>query len=103
MDFIILGSSGAYLKNGGMFGLDVIVSFYRAYNVVFGLFQAPYYAFSQTMMAELSPPGFDNMVEKSFTVHYSQILIFQNIVFRIIWTFKPSIKYDRTECDPSYN
>ncbi|KAG2357427.1 autophagy-related protein 22-like protein [Suillus spraguei] len=33
----------------------------RAYNIVFGLFQAPYYAFSQTMMAELSPPGFDNM------------------------------------------
>jgi len=32
-----------------------------AYNVVFGIFQAPYYAFSQTMMAELSPPGFDNM------------------------------------------
>ncbi|KAG9317758.1 MFS general substrate transporter [Chiua virens] len=32
-----------------------------AYNVVFGLFQAPYYAFAQTMMAELSPPGFDNM------------------------------------------
>jgi MFS-type transporter involved in bile tolerance (Atg22 family) len=30
--------------------------------VVFGLFQAPYYAFSQTMMAELTPPGFDNMV-----------------------------------------
>ncbi|KAF8166982.1 MFS general substrate transporter [Pholiota molesta] len=34
---------------------------FRAYNVVFGLFQAPYYAFSQTMMAELTPPGFDNM------------------------------------------
>ncbi|KAG5641511.1 hypothetical protein DXG03_004840 [Asterophora parasitica] len=34
-----------------------------AYNVVFGLFQAPYYAFSQTMMAELTPPGFDNMAE----------------------------------------
>ncbi|TEB37124.1 hypothetical protein FA13DRAFT_1880245 [Coprinellus micaceus] len=32
-----------------------------AYNVLFGLFQAPYYAFSQTMMAELTPPGFDNM------------------------------------------
>ena len=30
----------------------------RAYNIVFGLFQAQYYAFSQTMMAELSPPGF---------------------------------------------
>jgi len=35
---------------------------FRGYNVVFGIFQAPYYAFSQTMMAELSPPGFDNMV-----------------------------------------
>ena len=34
----------------------------RAYSVVTGIFQAPYYAFSQTMMAELSPPGFDNMV-----------------------------------------
>ncbi|KAG6373769.1 MFS general substrate transporter [Boletus reticuloceps] len=34
---------------------------FGAYNVLFGLFQAPYYAFSQTMMAELSPPGFDNM------------------------------------------
>lgn len=32
-----------------------------AYNVVFGLFQAPYYAYSQTVMAELTPPGFDNM------------------------------------------
>ncbi|KAF8338471.1 MFS general substrate transporter [Amanita rubescens] len=32
-----------------------------AYNVIFGLFQAPYYAFSQTMMAELTPPGYDNM------------------------------------------
>ena len=34
----------------------------RAYNVMSGLFQAPYYAYSQTIMAELSPPGFDNMV-----------------------------------------
>jgi len=32
-----------------------------AYSIVFGLFQAPYYAFSQTMMAELCPPGYDNM------------------------------------------
>jgi MFS-type transporter involved in bile tolerance (Atg22 family) len=29
---------------------------------VFGLFQAPYYAYSQTMMAELTPPGSENMV-----------------------------------------
>jgi len=32
-----------------------------AYNVISGLFQAPYYAYSQTMMAELTPPGFENM------------------------------------------
>lgn len=35
------------------------------YNIVFGLFQAPYYAFAQTMMAELTPPGFDNMVRNT--------------------------------------
>ena len=72
MDFIIPGSSGTYLKIGVMFGIDLIVSFYRAYNVVFGLFQAPYYAFSQTMMAELSPPGFDNMVKKSDLLFITQ-------------------------------
>ncbi|KAF7789383.1 hypothetical protein EIP86_000327 [Pleurotus ostreatoroseus] len=32
-----------------------------AFNVISGLFQAPYWAFAQTMMAELTPPGFDNM------------------------------------------
>ncbi|KAL5527851.1 hypothetical protein ACEPAG_6652 [Sanghuangporus baumii] len=42
------------------FGFHNVWEFW-AYNVVFGLFQAPYYAFSQTMMAEISPPGFDNM------------------------------------------
>ncbi|CAK5263507.1 unnamed protein product [Mycena citricolor] len=31
------------------------------YNIVAGLLQAPYYAFSTTMMAELTPPGYDNM------------------------------------------
>jgi MFS-type transporter involved in bile tolerance (Atg22 family) len=36
--------------------------FSRAYNIIFGIFQAPYYAFSQTMMAELTPAGFENMV-----------------------------------------
>ena len=34
----------------------------RTYNVIFGLFQAPFYAFAQTMMAELTPPGYENMV-----------------------------------------
>ncbi|KIJ31434.1 hypothetical protein M422DRAFT_185927 [Sphaerobolus stellatus SS14] len=42
------------------FGFHNVWEFW-AYNIFFGLFQAPYYAFSQTMMAELTPPGFDNM------------------------------------------
>lgn len=29
------------------------------YNVVFGLGQAPYYAYSQTMMSDLTPPGYE--------------------------------------------
>ncbi|WAQ90104.1 hypothetical protein PtA15_12A89 [Puccinia triticina] len=32
-----------------------------AYNIIFGMFQAPYYSYSQTIMAELSPPGHENM------------------------------------------
>ncbi|KAF9534657.1 MFS general substrate transporter [Crepidotus variabilis] len=44
----------------GKLGFHNVWEFW-AYNIVFGLFQAPYYAFSQTMMAELTPPGFDNM------------------------------------------
>lgn len=51
----------------GMFGIwTEKVGFHNAwefwaYNAVYGLFQAPYAAFSQTMMAELAPPGFYNM------------------------------------------
>ncbi|APA15368.1 hypothetical protein sscle_14g101380 [Sclerotinia sclerotiorum 1980 UF-70] len=31
------------------------------YNIVFGLFQAPYYAYSQTMMSEVTPRGYEGM------------------------------------------
>ncbi|KAM6496423.1 Autophagy-related protein 22-like protein [Amanita muscaria] len=31
------------------------------WNIIFGLFQAPYWAYSKTMMAELTPPGFENL------------------------------------------
>jgi MFS family permease len=47
------------------------------YNVVFGLFQAPYYAFAQTMMAELTPPGFDNMVRITVSLLWQ---IFVNLI-----------------------
>jgi len=48
------------------------------YNVVFGLFQAPYYAFAQTMMAELTPPGFDNMVRT--VSQFSPMILFVNLI-----------------------
>ncbi|KAN0097168.1 Autophagy-related protein 22-like protein [Tylopilus felleus] len=43
---------------------------YWAYNVLTGVFQAPYYAYSQTMMAELSPPGFEYMFFGLFNLSY---------------------------------
>ena len=57
-DSIISGSSGMYdyLTLKSMAEL-----LHRAYNIVWGLFQAPYYPYSQTMMAELTPPRFENM------------------------------------------
>ncbi|KAI0658570.1 MFS general substrate transporter [Cubamyces menziesii] len=58
---------------------------YWAYNVMTGLFQAPYYAFSQTMMAELTPPGYDNMFFGLFGLsNRASSLIGPNIVQAII-------------------
>ncbi|KAF8204562.1 MFS general substrate transporter [Pholiota molesta] len=65
--FIVTNVVTVFIPFWGMLGIWTgKVGFHNvwefwAYNVVFGLFQAPYYAFSQTMMAELTPPGFDNM------------------------------------------
>lgn len=78
----------------------------RAYNVMFGLFQAPYYAFSQTMMAELTPPGFENMVRdriaRKLTRVFS-ILIRSHAVLWPVRTIKPRFIYDRTERHSGYN
>ncbi|KZT05596.1 MFS general substrate transporter [Laetiporus sulphureus 93-53] len=58
---------------------------YWAYNVVSGSFQAPYYAFSQTMMAELAPPGFDNMFFGLFGLsNRASSMIGPNVVQTII-------------------
>jgi len=51
----------------GMLGIwtDVVgyhhVRDFWVYNIVFGFFQAPYYAYSQTMMSEVTPRGYENM------------------------------------------
>lgn len=56
-----------------------------AYNAIFGLFQAPYYAFGQTMMAELAPPGFDNMFFGLFGLsNRASSMIGPNVVQAII-------------------
>ncbi|EIW61401.1 MFS general substrate transporter [Trametes versicolor FP-101664 SS1] len=66
------------------FGFRNVWEFW-AYNVISGLFQAPYYAFSQTMMAELTPPGFDNMFFGLFGLsNRASSLIGPNVVQAII-------------------
>ncbi|KAK0190365.1 MFS general substrate transporter [Armillaria mellea] len=65
--FVVTNVVTVLIPLWGMIGIwTETIGFHNAwefwfYNIVFGLFQAPYYAFSQTMMAELTPPGFDNM------------------------------------------
>jgi hypothetical protein len=54
--------------------------FGRTYNVVFGLFQAPFYAIAQTMMAELIPPRYENMV--SYTTIYIYIYIYIRVLLK---------------------
>ncbi|KAF8530048.1 MFS general substrate transporter [Hysterangium stoloniferum] len=56
-----------------------------AYNVIFGLLQAPSFAFSQTMMGELTPPGFDNMFFGLFGLsNRASSMIGPNVVQAII-------------------
>ncbi|KAJ0426052.1 hypothetical protein BJY00DRAFT_272816 [Aspergillus carlsbadensis] len=55
------------------------------YNVVFGLFQAPYYAYAQTMISELMPPGYDNMFFALFGItNRASSIIGPNVVQAII-------------------
>jgi len=56
-----------------------------AYSIVVGLFSPPLYAFSQTMMAELSPPGFDNMYFSLFGLsNRASSVIGPNVIQAII-------------------
>ncbi|KAL3453666.1 hypothetical protein BJX65DRAFT_264640 [Aspergillus insuetus] len=55
------------------------------YNVVFGLFQAPYYAYTQTMISELMPPGYDNMFFALFGItNRASSIIGPNVIQAII-------------------
>lgn len=65
--FVVTNIVTVLIPLWGMFGIWTReIGFHQrwefwAYNIIFGLFQAPYYAYSQTIMAELSPPGQENM------------------------------------------
>ncbi|KAL4926261.1 uncharacterized protein BDV17DRAFT_269951 [Aspergillus undulatus] len=55
------------------------------YNVIFGLFQAPYYAYAQTMISELMPPGYDNMFFALFGItNRASSIIGPNVIQAII-------------------
>ncbi|KAH8426916.1 uncharacterized protein LDX57_004639 [Aspergillus melleus] len=55
------------------------------YNVIFGLFQAPYYAYAQTMISELMPQGYDNMFFALFGItNRASSIIGPNVIQAII-------------------
>jgi len=52
---------------------------------MYGFFEAPYYAFSQTVMAELSPPGFDFMFFGQFGLtNRASSIVGPNVIRAII-------------------
>ncbi|KAF7714407.1 Autophagy-related protein [Penicillium ucsense] len=55
------------------------------YNVIFGLFQAPYYAYAQTMVSEMIPRGYDNMFFALFGItNRASSIIGPNVIQAII-------------------
>ncbi|PQE21567.1 autophagy-related Atg22B2 protein [Rutstroemia sp. NJR-2017a WRK4] len=55
------------------------------YNIVFGMFQAPYYAYSQTMMSEFTPRGYEGMFFGLFGItNRASSIIGPNVIQAII-------------------
>jgi hypothetical protein len=71
-----------------------------AYSVVSGLVVGPNYSISQTMMGELTPPGFEYMVGVTCSSSSSAICSQKTTVFRFIWTVESLRSNYWTECDP---
>ena len=65
--FMVISFFSVFIPFYGMLGLwTERVGHHRVrdfwiYNILFGLFQAPYYAYAQTMMSEVTPRGYENM------------------------------------------
>lgn len=65
--FMVTNFFSVFIPFYGMLGLwTKTVGYHHVrdfwiYNILFGLFQAPYYAYAQTMMSEVTPRGYENM------------------------------------------
>ncbi|KAL2813172.1 autophagy-related protein 22-like protein [Aspergillus granulosus] len=89
--FLITNFFSVFIPFWGMLGLwTTRIGYHNRwefyfYNVVFGLFQAPYYAYSQTMISELMPPGYDNMFFALFGItNRASSIIGPNVIQAII-------------------
>ncbi|KAE8146558.1 autophagy-related protein Atg22B2 [Aspergillus avenaceus] len=89
--FLVTNLFSVFIPLWGMIGLwTTRIGYHNTwefyfYNVIFGLFQAPYYAYSQTMISELMPPGYDNMFFALFGItNRASSIIGPNVIQAII-------------------
>jgi len=89
--FIITNAFSVFIPFYGMLGLwTTKVGYHHVrdfwiYNILFGLFQAPYYAYAQTMMSEVTPRGYENMFFGLFGItNRASSIIGPNVVQAII-------------------
>ncbi|KAH6684544.1 autophagy-related protein 22-like protein [Halenospora varia] len=89
--FMITNFFSVFIPFYGMLGLwtDKVgyhhVRDFWIYNILFGLFQAPYYAYAQTMMSEVTPRGYENMFFGLFGItNRASSIIGPNVVQAII-------------------
>jgi len=89
--FMITNAFSVFIPFYGMLGLwTTRVGYHHVrdfwiYNILFGLFQAPYYAYAQTMMSEVTPRGYENMFFGLFGItNRASSIIGPNVVQAII-------------------
>ncbi|KAG0159351.1 hypothetical protein PDIDSM_6873 [Penicillium digitatum] len=84
--FLFTNSFSVLIPFWGMLGLWTTMEWeFYFYNVIFGLFQAPYYAYAQTMISELMPRGYDNMFFALFGItNRASSIIGPNVIQAII-------------------
>ncbi|KAH8682961.1 autophagy-related protein 22-like protein [Tricladium varicosporioides] len=89
--FMITNFFSVFIPFYGMLGLWTnkigyhTVRDFWIYNILFGLFQAPYFAYAQTVMSEVTPRGYENMFFGLFGItNRASSIIGPNVVQAII-------------------